>query len=172
MADDPDSFNAREALVYHETVRPGNIEIIASNPMATRRFVSKEPYVAVARTRRAIGTRASTAGAASSSWFARRCDAPHTESDGRASARAVVTIRETANQVGNKYECEVILHLPGEIITVKDATMNKFAAVDIVEAKLHNRLLKYKTTHSSAARRGLLRRVRERLFLSSTESDA
>lgn len=90
----------------------------------------------------------------------------------RASARAVVTIREMANQVGNKYECEVILHLPGEIITVKDATMNKFAAVDIVEAKLHNRLLKYKTTHSSAARRGLLRRVRERLFLSSTESDA
>lgn len=90
----------------------------------------------------------------------------------RASVRAVVTIREMANQVGNKYECEVILHLPGEIVTAKDATMNKFAAVDIVEAKLHNRLLKYKTTHSSAARRGLLRRVRERLFLSSTESDA
>ena len=90
----------------------------------------------------------------------------------RPSARAVVTIRETANRAGNKYECEVILHLPGEIITAKDATMNKFAAVDIVEAKLRNRLLKYKTTHSSAARRGLLRRVRERLFLSSTESDA
>ena len=90
----------------------------------------------------------------------------------RVSARAVVTIRETTNQAGNKYECEVILHLPGEIVTAKDATMNKFAAVDIVEAKLRNRLLKYKTTHSSAARRGLLRRVRERLFLSSTESDA
>jgi ribosome-associated translation inhibitor RaiA len=45
----------------------------------------------------------------------------------RASARAVVTIRETANQAGNKYECEVILHLPGENVTAKDATMNKFA---------------------------------------------
>lgn len=90
----------------------------------------------------------------------------------RASARAVVTIRESSNQAGNKYECEVILHLPGEIVTAKDATMNKFAAVDIVEAKLRNRLLKYKTTHSSAARRGVFRRVRERLFLSSTESDA
>lgn len=90
----------------------------------------------------------------------------------RASARAVVTIRESSNQAGNKYECEVILHLPGENVTAKDATMNKFAAVDIVEAKLRNRLLKYKTTHSSAARKGVFRRVRERLFLSSTEPDA
>ncbi len=90
----------------------------------------------------------------------------------RASARAVVTIRESSNQAGNKYECEVILHLPGENVTAKDATMNKFAAVDIVEAKLRNRLLKYKTTHSSIARRGMFRRVRERLFVSSTESDA
>lgn len=89
----------------------------------------------------------------------------------RSSAHAVVTVRELGNQAGNKYECEVILHLPGEIITAKDATMNKFAAVDIVEAKLRNRLLKYKTTHSSAARRGLLRRVREKLFLSSSETD-
>lgn len=89
----------------------------------------------------------------------------------RVSARAVVTIRETANQAGKKYECEVILHLPGENVTAKDATMNKFAAVDIVEAKLRNRLVKYKTTHSGV-RRGLIRRVRERLFLSSTESDA
>ena len=89
----------------------------------------------------------------------------------RASLRAVVTIRETANQVGNKYECEVILHLPGENITAKDATMNKFAAIDIVEAKLHNQLLKYKTMHSSTGRRGILRRFRERLSVSSAGSD-
>lgn len=89
----------------------------------------------------------------------------------RASVRAVATIRESASQTGRKYECEVILHLPGENITAKDATMNKFAAVDIVEAKLRNQLLKYKTTHSSVARRGLLRRVRERLSLNSTSSD-
>lgn len=89
----------------------------------------------------------------------------------RASLRAVVTIRETSNQSG-KYECEAILHLPGENITAKDATMNKFAAVDIVEAKLHNQLLKYKATHSSVARRGLLRKMRERLSMSSASSDA
>lgn len=89
----------------------------------------------------------------------------------RPSVRAVVTIRETGNQDGNKYECEVILHLPGGSVTAKDSTMNKFAAVDIVEAKLRNQLHKYKTTHTPGARgrHGLLRRVKERLFLNSTE---
>jgi ribosomal subunit interface protein len=89
----------------------------------------------------------------------------------RSSVHAVVTIRETGNQDGNKYECEVILHVPGETITAKDSTMNKFAAVDIVEAKLRNQLHKYKTTRApgARARRGLLRRVKERLFLNSTE---
>ncbi len=30
-------FNTREALFYHETIRPGKIEIVASKPMATQR---------------------------------------------------------------------------------------------------------------------------------------
>jgi ribosomal subunit interface protein len=92
----------------------------------------------------------------------------------RSSVRAVVTIRETTNQAGNKYECEVILRLPGETITAKESTMNKFAAVDIVEAKLRNQLHKYKTTRmeSGKSRRGILRRVRERLFASSSDTDA
>jgi malate dehydrogenase (oxaloacetate-decarboxylating)(NADP+) len=42
LADDKqtDSFTAREALFYHETLRPGKIEIIASKPMATQRDLS------------------------------------------------------------------------------------------------------------------------------------
>ncbi len=50
MADETtDSFNAREALFYHETIRPGKIEIIASKPMATQRDLSLaySPGVAV-----------------------------------------------------------------------------------------------------------------------------
>jgi len=50
LADEPtDSFNAREALFYHETVRPGKIEIVASKPMATQRDLSLaySPGVAV-----------------------------------------------------------------------------------------------------------------------------
>ena len=50
MADDQtDAFNAREALFYHETIRPGKIEIVASKPMATQRDLSLaySPGVAV-----------------------------------------------------------------------------------------------------------------------------
>jgi malate dehydrogenase (oxaloacetate-decarboxylating)(NADP+) len=43
------SFTAREALFYHETVRPGKIEIVASKPMTTQRDLSLaySPGVAV-----------------------------------------------------------------------------------------------------------------------------
>ena len=34
------SFTTREALFYHETIRPGKIEIIAAKPMATQRDLS------------------------------------------------------------------------------------------------------------------------------------
>jgi len=50
LADDKsDSFNAREALYYHEAIRPGKIEIVASKPMATQRDLSLaySPGVAV-----------------------------------------------------------------------------------------------------------------------------
>jgi ribosomal subunit interface protein len=91
----------------------------------------------------------------------------------RSSAHATVTIRDTGNQSGNRYECEAILHVPGGTVTAKDSTMNQFAAIDIVEAKLRNQLRKYKATHANngRARRGILRRVRERLFSISEEAD-
>ncbi len=50
MADDKtDSFTSREALFYHEAIRPGKIEIVASKPMATQRDLSLaySPGVAV-----------------------------------------------------------------------------------------------------------------------------
>ena len=50
MSDEKQSgFNAREALFYHETIRPGKIEIVASKPMATQRDLSLaySPGVAV-----------------------------------------------------------------------------------------------------------------------------
>ena len=41
MADEKQAgFTAREALFYHETLRPGKIEIVASKPMATQRDLS------------------------------------------------------------------------------------------------------------------------------------
>ncbi|HVI68904.1 MAG TPA: ribosome-associated translation inhibitor RaiA [Magnetospirillaceae bacterium] len=65
----------------------------------------------------------------------------------RKSAHAEAKLRETNNRLGNKYECEVILHVPGGTIQAKEATLNMFAAVDIVEAKLKNQLVKYKEAH-------------------------
>jgi malate dehydrogenase (oxaloacetate-decarboxylating)(NADP+) len=49
LADETNDFNAREALFYHETIRPGKIEIVASKPMATQRDLSLaySPGVAV-----------------------------------------------------------------------------------------------------------------------------
>ena len=41
MAEDKQTgFTTREALFYHETIRPGKIEIVASKPMATQRDLS------------------------------------------------------------------------------------------------------------------------------------
>lgn len=65
----------------------------------------------------------------------------------RKSVHAEVKMTETTaskNKSSNKYECEVILHLPGEQMTAKESTLNMFAAVDIVETKLKNQLRKYK----------------------------
>lgn len=66
----------------------------------------------------------------------------------RPSLHAEVFVKEAKSKDKNKCVCEVILHLPKENIAVKEATVNMFAAVDIVEEKLKNRLKKYKETHA------------------------
>lgn len=65
----------------------------------------------------------------------------------RPSAHAEVLVKESKAKDKKKCTCEVVLHLPQETITVKEATVNMFAAVDIVEAKLRNQLKRYKDTH-------------------------
>ena len=76
----------------------------------------------------------------------------------RKSVHAEVKLRQTNNRLGNKYECEVLLHVPGEIIQAKESTLNMFAAVDIVEAKLRNQLRKYKEKVQERHRTGDARR--------------
>ncbi len=68
----------------------------------------------------------------------------------RESAHAEVKLVESKAKDKKQNICEVILHLPHETVTVKEATINMFAAVDIVEAKLKNQLKKYKDMHSTA----------------------
>ncbi len=65
-------------------------------------------------------------------------------SHARKTMAADVKLSQVNRDHGNKYEVEVILQVPDKVITAKDSTMNVFAAIDIVEAKLIAQLRKYK----------------------------
>lgn len=81
----------------------------------------------------------------------------------RKTARAEVKLRQINEAHGNKYEAEVILHVPDKILTATDSTMNVLAAIDIVEAKLAMQLHKYKDTSiAHLGRRGVLGRFKRR----------
>lgn len=67
----------------------------------------------------------------------------------RESAYAEVLLKDSKTKTNN-YICEVNLHLPHEIINIKEATTNIFAAIDIVETKLKHRIEKYKELHDRA----------------------
>lgn len=62
----------------------------------------------------------------------------------RKSATADVKLAQVDHDHGNKYEVEVILNVPGKVITAKDSTSNMLAAFDIVDAKLQTQLRSYK----------------------------
>ena len=68
---------------------------------------------------------------------------------GRESVHVEVKLKESKAKDKNERTCEVIMHLPHENIMVKETTINIYAAVDIVEAKLHQQLRKYKSLHAS-----------------------
>jgi putative sigma-54 modulation protein len=78
----------------------------------------------------------------------------------RESAHAEVFLKERKIKGKKECICEVVLQLPQDTITLNEATVNMYAAVDIVEAKLKNQLKKYKDTHGV---HGLHRRVLSRL---------
>lgn len=80
----------------------------------------------------------------------------------RPSAHADIKMKKDKIKTKNEYTCEVILHMPHDTLMVKEATMNMFAAVDIVEAKLKNQLKKYKDTHSTKIHRKIIARIRRR----------
>lgn len=79
----------------------------------------------------------------------------------RKSANAEVKLKQINGDHGNKYEAEIILHVPEKILTAKDSTVNMLAAVDIVEAKLVAQLHKYKEmTLPHVGSRGMLSRFK------------
>lgn len=81
----------------------------------------------------------------------------------RESAHAEVLIKQSKLKSRKQHTCEVILNLPKETFMIKETTLNPFAAVDIVEAKLKTHLKKYKETHGSLRiHRRLLAQLRRR----------
>jgi ribosomal subunit interface protein len=70
----------------------------------------------------------------------------------RDSAHAQIYLKEAKIKNKKELTCEAVLHLPHEEFVTKETTVNIFAAVDIVEAKLKNHLRKYKETHSTRPR--------------------
>lgn len=78
----------------------------------------------------------------------------------RGSAHTVVKLKESHAKNKRQFTCEVILNLPNEQITVSESTLNMFAAVDIAEETMKNRLKKYKENKVSEKSGGKDRKVR------------
>jgi len=79
----------------------------------------------------------------------------------RLSAHAEVKLKEAKAKDKKECTCEVVLYLPHEVISVEESTVNMYAAVDIVEAKLKSQLSKYKDLHANPRlHRRLLLRLR------------
>lgn len=81
----------------------------------------------------------------------------------RKSLKVEVLLEERKTK-SDKNQCEVIMVLPEQRIAAKEATVNMFAAVDIVEQKLKNQLKKYKAQHGGDHQdhHGKLRRILRR----------
>lgn len=66
----------------------------------------------------------------------------------RQSAHAEVYLSE-AGKKANHSQCEITLRLPRETIVIKEKAINMYAAIDISQAKLKQRLKKYKDIHAN-----------------------
>ena len=79
----------------------------------------------------------------------------------RKTVSAEVKLAEVNHDHGNKYEVEIILNLPGKLVTAKDSTANILAAFDIVEAKIQSQLRDYKQAAiAHIGKRGVMSRFK------------
>lgn len=79
----------------------------------------------------------------------------------RKSAHAEVKIKQIDKSHGNKYEVELLLHVPDKLLAAHDTGSNVLATVDVVEAKMLSQLQKYKTNSlPHMGRRGVMARFK------------
>ena len=67
----------------------------------------------------------------------------------RESVHVEVKLKEGKAKDKNERTAEIVMHLPHDKIILSETTINIYAAVDIVEAKLRNQLKRYKDLHVS-----------------------
>jgi ribosomal subunit interface protein len=80
----------------------------------------------------------------------------------RQSAHLEVRLKEEKNSGKKQCVANVTLHLPHETINIKESTLNMYAAIDIVQAKLKQQIQRYKDQHSNGKlHRRLFARQRE-----------
>ena len=73
----------------------------------------------------------------------------------RDSVSCTVTLEDDPNgREDNRYVCDAVLTIEGSTIVSQEGTVNIYAAVDIVEAKLKAQLSTYKAKRTSEPRRG------------------
>lgn len=72
-----------------------------------------------------------------------------------------VYAKENKTHAAQPFEFEAVVHLPKETIRVRESTINMYAAIDLVEAKLKQSFKRYKDTHANPKRwQHLLKRAR------------
>jgi len=82
---------------------------------------------------------------------------------------AVTLENDPSGREDNRYVCEVVVNVDGTKMVSREATVNFYAAVDIVEAKLKVQFAKYKDKRTFLPRRS---RMISRLIGRKTEPDA
>lgn len=65
----------------------------------------------------------------------------------------VILSLDQSGREDNQCVCEVQIPVKGAVLEAKEATINMFAAVDIVEAKLKAQIFRYKAKHSPTQNR-------------------
>ena len=73
----------------------------------------------------------------------------------RETASCLIIIEDDpSGREDNRYVCEALLSVRGTKLISREGTVNSYAAVDIVEAKLRSQLTRYKDKYALEPRRG------------------
>ena len=73
----------------------------------------------------------------------------------RETASCALVLEDDPNgREDNRYVCEAVMQVRGTTVVSREATVNIYAAIDIVEAKLKSQLSKYKEKSTLEPRRG------------------